>query len=61
MNLVETITLIFYSKTVFEKLSWLKLFILKNALHALNPINPRGNKRSHILKNQPTPFSCRFR
>ena len=50
INLVETIALIFHSKVVFKKLFWLKLFILKNTLHALNPLIPRGNKRSHILK-----------
>ena len=48
--LVETIALILLSKVVFKKLFWLKLFILKNTLHALNPLIPRGNKRSHILK-----------
>ena len=50
MNLVETIALIFHSKVVFKKLFWLKLFILKNTLHALNSLIPRGNKRSHLLK-----------
>ena len=49
IHLVEPIALILYSKVVF-KLFWLKLFILKNTLHALNPLIPRGNKRSHILK-----------
>ena len=36
-------------------------------LHALNPLIQKvtftktgGNKRSHILKNKPTPFSCKF-
>ena len=48
--LVETIALILLSKIVFKKCFWLKLFILKNTLHALNPLIPRGNKRSHILK-----------
>ena len=48
--LVETIALILLSKIVFKKRFWLKLFILKNTLHALNPLIPRGNKRSHILK-----------
>ena len=50
MHLVKTIALILLSKVVFKKLFWLKLFILKNTLHALNPLIPRGNKRSHILK-----------
>ena len=48
--LVETIALILFSKAVFKKLFWLMLFILKNTLHAPNPLIPRGNKRSHILK-----------
>ena len=59
IHLVETIALILHSKVVFKKLFWLKLFILKNTLHALNPLIPRGNKRSHIL-NKLTLFSCRF-
>ena len=50
INLVETIASIFHSKVVFKKLFWLKLFILKNILHALNPLIPLGNKRSLILK-----------
>ena len=50
IHLVETIALILLSKVVFKKLFWLKLSILKNTLHALNPLIPRGNKRSHILK-----------
>ena len=50
MELVETIASIFHSKVVFKKLFWLKLFTLKNTLHALNPLIPRGNKRSHVLK-----------
>ena len=50
IHLVETIALILLSKVVFKKLFWLKLFILKNTLHALNPLIPRGNKRSHVLK-----------
>ena len=49
-NLVETIALIIHSKVIFKKLFWLKLFILKNTLNALNPLIPRGNKKSHILK-----------
>ena len=48
--LVETIALILLSKVVFKKRLWLKLFIPKNTLHALNPLTPRGNKRLHILK-----------
>ena len=48
--LVETIALIFHSKVVFKKLFWLKLFILKNTLHVLNPLIFRGNKWLHILK-----------
>ena len=50
IHLVETIALILLSKVVFKKLFWLKLFILKNTLHALNPLIPHGNKKSHILK-----------
>ena len=50
IHLVETIALILLSKMVFKKFFWLKLFILKNTLHALNLLIPRGNKRSHILK-----------
>ena len=51
IHLVETIAFILLlSKLVFKKLFWLKLFILKNTLHAINPLTPRGNKRSHILK-----------
>ena len=50
IHLVETIALILHSKVVFKKFVWLKLFTLKNTLHALNPLIPRGNKRSHILK-----------
>ena len=50
INLVETIASIFHSKVVFKKLFWLKLFILKNTLYALNSLIPCGNKRSHILK-----------
>ena len=38
IHLVKTIALIFHSKVVFKKLFWLKLFILKNTLHALNPL-----------------------
>ena len=49
-KLVETIALILLSKFIFKKLFWLKLFILKNTLLALNPIITRGNKRSYILK-----------
>ena len=50
IHLVETIALILHSKVVFKKLFWLKLFILKNTVHALNPVIPCGNKRSHLLK-----------
>ena len=50
IHLVETIALILHSKVVFEKLAWLTLVTLKNTLHALNPLIPRGNKRSHVLK-----------
>ena len=39
--LAETIALILYSKVVFKKLFWLKLFILKNILHALNSLISR--------------------
>ena len=47
---VETIALILHSKVVFKKLVWLKLVTLKNTPHTLNPLIPRGNKRSHVLK-----------
>ena len=50
IHLVEAIALILLSKVVFKKLFWLKLFLLKNALHTYNLLIPRGNKRSHILK-----------
>ena len=50
IHLVATIALIVHSKVVFKKLVWLKLVTLKNTLHALNPLIPRGNKRSHVLK-----------
>ena len=50
IHLVETIALILHSKVVFKKLFWLKLFIIKNTVHALNPVIPCGNKRSHLLK-----------
>ena len=39
--LAETIALILYSKVVSKKLFWLKLFILKNILHALNSLISR--------------------
>ena len=48
--LPETIALILYSKVVSKKLFWLKLFILKNILHALNSLIPRTLERSHVLK-----------
>ena len=48
--LAETIALILYSKVVSKKLFWLKLFILKNILHALNSLIPRTLERSHVLK-----------
>ena len=50
MNLVETIALVIHSKVAFKKLFWLTLSVLKNTQHALNPLIPCGNKRSHILK-----------
>ena len=50
IHLVETIALILHSKVVFKKLVWLKLVTLKNTPHTLNPLIPRGNKRSHVLK-----------
>ena len=49
IHLVETIALILHSKVVFKELFWLKLFIRKYTLHTLNPLTPRGNKRSHTL------------
>ena len=56
-HLVETFALILHSKIVFKKLFLLKLSILRNTL---NSLIPSDNKRSHILKNKPTPFSCKF-
>ena len=50
IHLVEIIALFIHSKVIFKKLVWSKLFILKNTLHALNPLIPRDNKRSHVLK-----------
>ena len=50
VNLAETTALIFHSKVIFKKHFWLKLFILKNKLHALKPLIPCGNIGSHILK-----------
>ena len=50
VHLVETIALILHSKVVFKKFVWLKLVTLKNTLHALNHLTPRGNTRSHVLK-----------
>ena len=50
IQLVETIALIFHSKVNFKNFFWLKLFILKIKLYALNLLIPRGNKRPHILK-----------
>ena len=37
-------------KSCFQGVFWLKLFILKNTLHAHNPLIPRGSERPHILK-----------
>ena len=48
--LVETIALILLSKVVFKNLFWLKLFILKNTLHALNLLMHRDNKSLHVHK-----------
>ena len=39
--LAETIALVLHSKVIFKKLFWLKLFALKNTLHALNSLIPR--------------------
>ena len=50
IHFLETIALILHSKVVFKKLFWSRLFILKNAIHALNPLIPRRKKKSHILK-----------
>ena len=50
IHLVETIALISDSKVIFKKLLCLKLVTLQNTLHALNPLIPRGNKRSHGAK-----------
>ena len=50
IHLVETIALILHSKVVFKRLVWLKLVAIKKTLHVLNPLIPRGNKRSHVLQ-----------
>ena len=50
LHLAETFALILHSKIVFKKFFWLKLSVLKNTLHALNPLIPGGDKRSHILQ-----------
>ena len=50
IHLVETIALIPHSKVVCKKLLYLKLVTLQNTLHALKPLIPRGNKRSHGIK-----------
>ena len=50
IHLVETIALILHSKVAFKKLVWLKLVTLKNTLHTLYPLIPRGNKRLHVLR-----------
>ena len=50
IHLVETTALILHSKVVFKNLAWLKLVTLKYTLHAVNPLIPCGNKRSHVLK-----------
>ena len=50
LHSAETIALILHSKVIFKKSFWLKLFILKDTLYALNPLISRGNKRSYILK-----------
>ena len=49
-HLVKTIAFILHSKVVFKKLIWLKLVAPKNTLHVLNPVIPRGNKMSNVLK-----------
>ena len=46
IHFVEIIALILHSKVIFNKLFWLKLFILENTLRALNPFILHGNKRS---------------
>ena len=48
---METIALVLHSKVIFNKLFWLKLFVLKNTkLHTLSPLMPHGNKMSNILR-----------
>ena len=41
----RNIALILHSKVVFKKLFWLKLLVLKNTLHARNPLIPQQNFR----------------
>ena len=42
----------FYSsfKSRFQEALLIEVIYSKKILHALNPLIPRGNKRSHILK-----------
>ena len=47
MSLVESFALILNSKTVFKYLLWLKLLILKNTLHALNPLFTHTKKQAY--------------
>ena len=46
INLVETVVLILNLKFVFKHLFWLKLSILKNTLHALNPLLTHTKKQA---------------
>ena len=46
-------------KSFSRSFFWLKLPIVKKyTLHALNPLIPSGNIRSHILKTTLVPFDA---
>ena len=47
-------------KSRFQEAFLVKVIRTKNTLHALNPLIPRGNIRSHTYLNKPTRFSWRF-
>ena len=47
INLVETFALILNLKIVFKYFLWLKLLILKNALHALKPLLTHTKKQAY--------------
>ena len=47
LKLVETFAWVLNSKIVFKYLLWLKLLILKNKLHALNPLLTHTKKQAY--------------